>query len=577
VSTKAASPRAASKKTAAAPESKPPQAAAGPRRQSVIRSSMVYSGLTLVSRLMGFLRDLAVTYAMGASATVAADAYNTALAFPNLFRRIFAEGAFAAAFVPAYSKALEADGEEKADELAADAMATLAAATIVLTIVADLAMPWLMYVINPGYAGNPEKFKLAVLLTQIAMPYLPAMAIAAHLSGVLNARGRFIVSAVHPTLLNLMMLIFVLPQRDPIAAAKWASVGVLAAGVSQASLLMWGVRRSGAKVDWKLPKMTPEVKQLIRLAIPGAIAASATQINIFISGILASQVPGARSWLSVADRLYQLPLGLVGVAIGVALLPRLSRAVHAKDHQAAQGATDEAITFALAFTLPAAAALSAMPFYLIDGLYTRGEFLVRDAHATAGALFYYGLGTPAFVLSRVLAPAFFARQDTASPMRFALISVAVNIAAGVGLFYVIGFPGIAAGTAIAAWLTVGQMLHALNQRKQYAVGARAMSRILRVMAASAVMAAMLWAAQHWRLQYVQPLFEHLSLGVAGHHVLGAKEVSLGVVSILGAVVYFALLFAFGGVKPSELKRMLKRSGKDAEEALEHAPAGPDIV
>ncbi len=568
----------------ASPDSAVPVAATGsspapaPKkpRQSVIRSSMVYSGLTLVSRLMGFLRDLAVTYAMGASATIAADAYNTALAFPNLFRRIFAEGAFAAAFVPAYSKALEADGEEKADILAADAMATLAAATIVLTLAADLAMPWLMHLINPGYSG--EKYKLAVLLTQIAMPYLPAMAIAAHLSGVLNARGRFVVSALHPTLLNLMMLIFVLPQHTPVAAATWASVGIIVAGVSQAGLLWWGVRKSGAKVDLRLPRLTPEIKQLIMLALPGAIAASATQINIFISGILASQVPGARSWLSVADRLYQLPLGLVGVAIGVALLPRLSRAVHAKDNQGAQEATDEAITFAMAFTLPAAAALIAMPFYLIDGLYTRGEFHTYDAHNTANALFFYGIGTPAFVLTRVLAPAFFARQDTASPMRFALLSVVVNIAAGVGLFYTfLGFSGIAAGTAIASWLTVFQMLFALNKRGQYTVGKFAASRLWRVLLASAIMGAAMYAAQYWRMDYIQPLFNGLSIGAGGHHILGAKEISLAVVTILSGALYVVLLFATGGVKLSELKRALKRGGKDVEEALEHTPAGPDVV
>src|SRR4051812_10579556 len=273
---------------------------------------------------MGFLRDLAVSYRMGASLTPAADAYNTALAFPNLFRRIFAEGAFAAAFVPAYSKALEADGEDKADKLAGDAMATLAAATIVITLVCDLAMPWLMYVINPGYASDPVKFKLAVLLTQISMPYLPCMAIVAHLSGVLNARGRFIFSAAAPTLLNLVMLVAILPQKDANSAAIAASIGVIVAGVAQAAMLTWGVRRSGAQVHWRLPRMTPEIRQLIMLAVPGAVAASATQVNIFISGILASQVAGARSWLAAADRLYQLPLGLVGVAIGVALLPRLS-------------------------------------------------------------------------------------------------------------------------------------------------------------------------------------------------------------------------------------------------------------
>ena len=218
-------------------------------RANLVRSSLVYSGLTLVSRFMGFFRDLVVTARLGASLTAAADAYNTALAFPNLFRRIFAEGAFAAAFVPAYSKSLEADGEAVADKLAADAMATLLAATLLITVVCQLAMPWLMYLINPGYAKDPAKFKLAVMLTQITMPYLPCMAVVAHLSGVLNARNRFILSAGAPTLLNLMMLLFIFPQHTAHAGAVAASWGILTAGVLQGALLWWGVRKSGAPAE----------------------------------------------------------------------------------------------------------------------------------------------------------------------------------------------------------------------------------------------------------------------------------------------------------------------------------------
>jgi putative peptidoglycan lipid II flippase len=545
-------------------------------RQSVIRSSLVFSGLTLVSRFMGFLRDLAVTYTMGASATAAADAYNTALAFPNLFRRIFAEGAFAAAFVPAYSKSLEADGEEVADKLAADAMATLAAATIGITIAAQLAMPWLMHFINPGYTG--DKYKLAVLLTQISMPYLPCMAIVAHLSGVLNARGRFAISAAAPTLLNLVMLIAVLPQHDPISAATAASVAILVAGVSQAALLWWGVHKSGAKVHWNLPRFTPEIRQLIMLAIPGAIAASATQINIFISGILASQVAGARSWLATADRLYQLPLGLFGVAIGVALLPRLSRAVHAGDKAGSQSAMDEAITFALALTLPAAAALIAMPFFLIDGLFTRGQFNVSDAQFTASALLQYGWGVPAFVLTRVLAPAFFARQDTKAPMRFALVAVAVNIVAGVGLFQLVGFQGIAAATSLASWINVALMLLTLARRGQYSLGGAAGSRIVRIGLAAAAMGGVMFGAQY---AYEQGLLTaqlaSLSLDVAGHHIAGAKELTLAVTCLAAVVVYTILLFAFGGLKLSELKKAMRRGGPKAEEAVGETPAGPDLL
>jgi putative peptidoglycan lipid II flippase len=516
-------------------------------RTNLIRSSLVVSSLTMVSRIMGFARDLAVTYTMGASAGYAADAYSTALAFPNLFRRIFAEGAFSAAFVPAYSKSRAQDGEEIADILAADAMAVLAAATIVITLVAELAMPWLMYIIAPGFAANPAKFKLAVLATQIAMPYLPCMAIYAHLSGVLNARGRFIFSALAPTLLNLGMLIAVLPQHNANSACIAASWGAVGSGVAQAALLWWGVKRSGAHVGFRLPRLTPEIKSLIGKAIPGAFAASATQLNIFITGSLASAVVGGRSWLMTADRLYQLPLGMVGVAMGVALLPRLSYAVQTKDHAGSQAAMDEAVGFSLALTLPATAALVAMPFFLIDGLYTRGEFHLVDAHATARALFHYGWGVPAFVVQQLFSRAFFARGDTKTPMRFALLSVAVNIVLGVTLFHFMGVEGIAAATATAAWLNVIMMGRTLVALGAYNPGAAALTRIAKILAASVFMAAVLGFASHYRGNI--------------QNVVGHKEVAVGLTVIWGGAMYIGLLFALAAVTPAEIKGAMKRSPK----------------
>jgi putative peptidoglycan lipid II flippase len=510
----------------------------------LIRSSMVFSSLTLVSRLLGFVRDLFVTARLGASATVAADAYNTALAFPNLFRRIFAEGAFAAAFVPAYSRTLTAEGEAVADRLAADAMATLAAATLALTIAAQLAMPWLMYLINPGYVDDPAKFKLAIFLTQVSMPYLPCMAITALLSGVLNARGRFIFSAAAPILLNAAILIAVIPQRSAEESAEAASWAILVAGVAQAALIWWGARRAGAKITVRMPRLTPQIKALIALAVPGAIAASATQVNIFISGVLASQVAGARSWLAVADRLYQLPLGLVGVAIGVALLPRLSQALQADDKDDAQTTTDQAIVFSLALTLPAAAALMAMPYFLIDALFTRGEFTALDARQTADALFQYGWGVPAFVLLRVLSPVFFARQDTRTPMRFALISVVVNIVLGITLFYIVGFEGIAAATSIATWIVIFQMVTTLSRRGAYSPSKRAWGRIFRVLAASVALGLILVAGTYFRPQI--------------EAVLGSKELAIVLVSGIGGALYPLLLFASGGVRLSEVKALLRR-------------------
>ena len=532
---------------AAAPKPAPQRAG------GMIRSSMLISGFTLVSRVLGFVRDLAVTYFMGASATIAADAYNAAFSFPNLFRRIFAEGAFASAFVPAYSRSLERDGEEVADVLAADAMATLAAATLALTVVAELAMPWLMrFLIAPGFAATPGKIHLAVVLTMITMPYLPCMAIYAHLSGVLNARNRFILSSAAPILLNLWTLATVLPAKSPTLAAYYASAGVLAAGVSQAGLLWWGVRRSGARVDIRMPRLTPQIRKLIALAVPGAIAASATQINIFVSGILVSQQNGARSWLAVCDRLYQLPQGLVGVAVGVALLPRLSRAVHAGDLPQARGAIDQAVTFCMALTLPAAAALVSMPFFLIDGLYRRGEFHAVDAHATAQALQQYGWGVPAFVLAQITSRAFFAQQDTRTPMQIGLASVAINIVLGVTLYHFFGVAGIAAATSGAWWFNVILMATTLARRGVYHPSAAAWSRLARVLAASVALGLLLAAASHWRPLIEAPL-RNVHLGP-----LHAKELAIFGVSAAAVAVYPALLFASGGLTLAEMRAALRR-------------------
>jgi putative peptidoglycan lipid II flippase len=534
------------------PQRKPP---------GLLRSSAIFSALTLISRFMGLARDLVIAAKLGASQTIAADAYYTALTFPNLFRRMFAEGAFAAAFVPDYSRRLAAEGKEAADRFASDALATMAALSVVITVACQLAMPWIMQVYSYGFLADPAKFKLAVILTQITMPYLPCMVIAALFAGTLQARGRFIVSGLYPTVLNLVMLAVVLPQKDPVQAAWAASWGVLVAGVSQAALCWWGARRTGARIRLGSLKLTADTRGMLRRMIPGVIASSATQINLVISAALASQVAGMRAWLSFAERFYQLPLSLVGVAIGVALLPRLSASIQTEDHDDAQGAMDQAVVFGLALSLPAAAALMAMPFYLIDGLFARGAFTSADAANAARLLFHYGWGVPAFVLIKILQPAFFARGDTRTPMTFSLVSVAVNIVLGVALFYTLGFEGIALATAAASWVTVAQLALRLAGQDAYRPSARAWGKIGRVAAASAVLGAMLAAASHYR-----PWLEGLFDGVP---VLGTKEAMLLLVCLVGGLTYGVLLFAVGGVTPAEARAALRRRKGDK-------PAAPDL-
>jgi putative peptidoglycan lipid II flippase len=516
---------------------------------SLARNTAVIGGLTLVSRLFGLARDLLLAAALGAGPV--ADAFYAALRFPNLFRRLFAEGAFSQAFVPVYSKTLATEGQEAADRLAGEALSILLAVTGALSALAILAMPWINRVLFAGYVDDPATFALATTLTQITMPYLVCMTAATLFSGALNARGKFFVAAAAPILLNLCLLVAVWPfQHDQIAAAYSAAAAVSVAGLLQAAWVWWGAHRAGAGVRVTAPRMTPAVGRLVALAVPGAIAGGALQINVLVSQALASFEQGAITYLNYADRLYQLPLGLIGIAVGVAMLPRLSRLVQAGDEAGARGALDEAVALSMAFTLPAAAAILAIPFFLIDGLFTRGEFTADDARAVAQALVHYGWGVPAFVLAKIYAPAFFAREDTKAPMRYALTSMALNIALGAALFFglrgmgVAGFPGLAIATSAAAWLNVALMIRSLVARGAYGPTPSAFARLLRILFAAAVLFGVLWLADANR--------------AALEARFGSKEGAALFVIISAGVFYFALAFIVRAVSFAEVRGALRR-------------------
>lgn len=323
------------------------------------------------------------------------------------------------------------------------------------------------------------------------------------------------------------------------------------AGVLQAGLLWWGCQRQGVALKLHLPRLSPEVKHLIALAIPGAIAGSGVQINILVSQALASIEPGAIAYLYNADRLYQLPLGLIGVAVGLALLPRLARSVAQGDEQGGRQALDEAVTLSMAFTLPAAAALMAMPYFLMLGFWVRGAFTAEDARATADALFHFGWGTPAFVLIKVFAPAFFAREDTLRPMRFAVIGVIANIAFGSALFFGLralgygGFVGLAIGTSLAAWINVALLMGTLMREGRYAPAPEAAGRLMRVALATGIMTFALALAASQRETLIAA-------------TLNSKELAVLLVCLAGMVVYAVAALATGAVRPSELRRALRR-------------------
>ncbi|MEL7230898.1 MAG: murein biosynthesis integral membrane protein MurJ [Pseudomonadota bacterium] len=516
---------------------------------SLVRNTLVQSSLTLGSRILGFARDILIAAKVGAGPV--GDSFVTALMFPNLFRRIFAEGAFAQAFVPAYARTLEAEGPEAAQEVARQTMRFLFAVTAALVIAAQVSMPWIMRAIHGGYAPESESFRLAVLLTQITMPYLSFMAIAALLSGVLNSAGRFALSAGAPTMLNILLIGAALLGTGPVQTSQFAAVAVTLAGLAQVTLLRWGVSRQKVSVSLGWPKLTPSVKKVIALAIPGTIAASGTQINILVSQALASFEEGAKSWLFYADRLYQLPLGLVGVAVGVAILPRLARAARSDDERAGGQLMDDGIGLAMALTVPAAIALIIAPGFLLNGLYVRGAFTLNDAQQAGLALMHYGWGVPAFVLIKVLAPAYFAREDTKTPMRFALITVALNTVLGAGLFFWLksigqaGFPGLAIATSLAAWMNAALLFFGLRRRGWYAPGPRLASRCLSVTLASLAMGLVLFV-----ILREQARFEAL--------VPFGKFAETLAFILAGIVVYAVAALLLGAVRISDVRAALKR-------------------
>ena len=517
---------------------------------SLIRNTLVQSSLTLVSRALGFLRDVLLAARIGAGPI--GDAWATALMFPNLFRRIFAEGAFASAFVPTYARTLEAEGEEAAAKVASEAMRVLFAITAGLTILAQLAMPWLLLLVHGGQADDRENFELAILLTRITMPYLTCMSIAALLSGVLNSAGRFLLSAAAPTLLNICLIASAFVSVSPVVTAQAASVATLIAGLLQMLLLAWGVRRQ--KVNLSLigwPHITPGVRRVFALAIPGTIAASGTQINIIVSQSLASFEVGAKSWLYYADRLYQLPLGLVGVAVGVAILPALSRAARAADIDRSRATMDEGIGLALALTFPAAAALLAAPVFLIEGFFARGAFELIDAEYSALALFHYAWGVPAFVLIKVFAPAYFAHEDTKTPMAYALTSVAINTVLGAGLFFWLssvgrpGFPGLAIATSVAAWVNAILLFGGMLRKGWYRPGAKLLSRLLRSLIASGLMAgALLFLLQH--VDTIRAI------------TIDSRIFVTMLVILLGMAIYAVAAILTGAIRLGEIKGLVRR-------------------
>jgi putative peptidoglycan lipid II flippase len=451
---------------------------------SLLRSVATVGSYTLLSRVMGFVRDILTAALLGASPV--ADAFFVAQRLPNLFRSLFAEGAFSAAFVPLFAGAMAVRGKEAARVFAEDALAVLLAALLIFVLLGEIFMPWVMRVIAPGFGDDPEKFALAVALARITFPYLLFIALVALQGGVLNSVDRFAAAAATPTLLNLFLIAALLMTRrfgwhDGNALA-WA---ITAAGLAQFLWLMSSCARAGLALRLPWPRLTPEVRRTLAIMGPGAFGAGVTQLNLLVSTALASFLPGGSvSYLYYADRLNQLPLGVVGIAVGTAILPPLSRQLRLGEHGAAVTTQNRGLELALLLTLPAAAALAVLAQPILAVLFQRGAFSPADTAATAAALAAYAAGLPAFVLVKVLAPAFFARHDTATPVKVAVAAIAVNLALTLILMQFLAHVGIALATSCAGWLNALTLLALLVRRGHFRFDGRARRNLPRVAAAT---------------------------------------------------------------------------------------------
>ena len=485
-------------------------------------------GYTLLSRVAGFIRDILMAKILGANAM--SDAFFVAFRLPNNFRAIFAEGAFNAAFLPRFTSRFTKEGPEAAARFTNDVFAWQMTVQIGLLVVALASMRWIVMALAPGFADDPAQQELAIHLSRITFPYLVCVAIIAQLGGMLNAMQRFKVAAAAPIMLNVAMVATLsLAQFFPNTAYA-AAYGVLIAGFLELVLVMWGAAKSGLRLRLAWPRWTKDMGEFARAWGAATIGAGSVQIGLFIDTLIASFLPsGDLTALYYADRINQLPMGIVGVALGTVLLPEMSARIAGADERGASVAQNRAVGLGLLLTLPCVAAFFIMPDLIMRALFAHGAFHLSAAHASALALMAYAVGLPAFVLVRCITPTFYARHDTATPVRATIVSVIANI--GFKFLFVWGLDygvvGVALGTSLGAWINLG-LLALMARRKNLLVMTTELKRaLLAIVAAVAAAAAGFFGGTQLGNVLTLPRFH--------------DEILFAIAALLGAVAYFAVV------------------------------------
>ena len=513
----------------------------------VLSNAALVGSATMASRVSGFIRDIFLAALLGAGPL--AEVFVIAFRLPNLFRRLFAEGAFNAAFVPLFAARLSQKGEGAALAMAGQILSVLLAGLAIFTLLAEIFMPALVLALAQGFAGAPDKFDLAVHYARISFPYLIFMSLMALFAAMLNAVNRFFAAALAPVLLNLVLIAaMALAVLDGVPAGDtrlldYIIYGVAVAGAAQFLFVFIAALRAGMRAKLARPQLSDDVKKVWGLAVPGILAAGIGQINLLIGTSIATGQAGAAAWLYYADRLYQLPMGVIGVALSVALLPELARRLAAGDTARAHNAQDLAVLAAGGLTLPAAAGLFALAAPIVTALFERGAFTAADSALTAQLVAMFCFGLPAFVFVKALQPSFFARQDTRAPLIDGALGVVVNIGLSLTLFPIYGAPAIAFATVMAGWVTLGLMLIRMARRGIYRLSSGVLRRLAAQLAAALLMA--------WALIYAATIITPPSDLLA---------LSLWLVGFIGTglVVYGLAALALGAVKRADISLLRGR-------------------
>ena len=523
---------------------------------SLLKSITTFGGFTLISRFTGFARDMVIANFLGAG--MVSDAFFVSFKLPNLFRSLFAEGAFTAAFVPMLSGKLVSEGKDKAVLFASRAISVLAFFLLLFVILMEFLMPWVVEVLAPGFAGDEGKIELATNLCRITFPFLLFISIVSFQSGILNSLNKFAAPACAPIILNFTVIsaAFLLGNIGP-TRAHGLACGITLAGILEIFWLRYFIRKQGItiKPQYHIASLLKleDITTLFRRIAPGVLGAGVYQINMVVDTILVSLVgTGAISWLYYANRLQQLPLGVVGAAISVALLPILSKALKNANQTEAERTQDKAVEYGALLSIPAAVALIVLAHPIINILFERGRFTAQDSYLTSLAVAAYSLGLPAYVLVKALTPNFFARGDTKTPVKYSIVVLVTNLVCSLILMRPLGHLGIALATSIAAYVSLYQYIHGLKKRRHWQF-----SRSLTIQLGKIIFCSFLMGGILSLLQY--GIFK-AGIQWLNYHLL-VKTAILGGLGILGVASFLIFAKLTGALNISDLLKLIKRRGK----------------